>query len=327
MNPVIGKTVYVLGAGASWHAGAPLLNDFLVTARMLREGKTQLTYKDSFKRVFEWLDTLRGASYYVEFDLDNLEHVFSLAEMKKQLGDKDGQQLSEDLNYIIMETLDIRPRVTFSKGRFFSSSTYKQFASVLSDLNEQRTKRFDTSQEDFSRDAIITFNYDVMLDYAMDSVNYCLDTDTFKNDRLFKLLKLHGSTNWAACQRSECKNNIQVVKPKPTFGGNIYAARKMREGESGDIPFKMVTSILKEAECKECHQTGVLAPTVIPPTWSKKIDDTPLPNVWTTAVKEIEEACQLVVIGYSMPPTDTFFSIPDDFRFGHKFEASSSCNS
>ncbi len=73
---ITGKTIYVLGAGASQHTGAPLLRDFLVTARILREEKSELRYRGSFDRVFEWIDTLRGSSYYVEFDLDNLEHVF-----------------------------------------------------------------------------------------------------------------------------------------------------------------------------------------------------------------------------------------------------------
>ncbi len=66
MNPVIGKTVYILGAGASCHAGAPLLKDFLVAARILYEGRAKLKYDESFERVFKWLDTHRGASYYVE---------------------------------------------------------------------------------------------------------------------------------------------------------------------------------------------------------------------------------------------------------------------
>jgi len=108
VSQITGKTVYILGAGASHHTGAPLLKDFLVAARNIRESKRDLKYKDSFDRTFEWIDSLRGSSYYVDFDLDNLEHVFSLAEMCKQLNIRDGELHSSDLRYLILETLDNR---------------------------------------------------------------------------------------------------------------------------------------------------------------------------------------------------------------------------
>ena len=83
---VLGKTVYVLGAGASAHAGAPLLRNFLIKSRPLRDGRDELVYRESLDRVFDWIDGLRGSSYYIEFDLDNLEHIFSLLELESQIG-------------------------------------------------------------------------------------------------------------------------------------------------------------------------------------------------------------------------------------------------
>ena len=77
MTKIVGKTIYVLGTGASQRTGAPLLRDFLVAARLLRYGRGGgLHYQKSFDIVFEWIDSLRGSSYYVEIDLDNIEHVF-----------------------------------------------------------------------------------------------------------------------------------------------------------------------------------------------------------------------------------------------------------
>src|SRR5206468_2264128 len=35
--------------------------------------------------------------------------------------------------------------------------------------------------------------------------------------------------------------------------------------------------------------------------------NTPLPAVWRKAVEAVKVASQIVVIGYSLPPTDTFF--------------------
>src|SRR5438552_6334345 len=130
MPEITGKTVYVLGAGASFHVGAPLLADFLVTARLLREGKQPLVHQDSFDRVFEWIDKLRESSYYVEFDLDNLEHVFSLAEMGKQLKLEGAEQIFTDLRYLVTETLDIC-RVRYSDKQPLPSPTYDSFVKLL----------------------------------------------------------------------------------------------------------------------------------------------------------------------------------------------------
>jgi len=167
MTQITGKTVYVLSAGASHHTGAPLLRDFLVQARLLREGKDQLLHKASFDRVFEWIDSLRGSSYYVEFDLDNLEHVFSLAGMRRQLSIGKGEELFSDLRYVIMETLDRCQQLQWQGSQFEPDSLYFHFAKSLRDLNEQRQKHTGQAYGTFENDVIITFNYDVMLDYAL----------------------------------------------------------------------------------------------------------------------------------------------------------------
>jgi hypothetical protein len=69
----------------------------------------------------------------------------------------------------------------------------------------------------------------------------------------------------------------------------------------------MVTNVLASTPCKHCNQKGTLQPVVIPPTWSKHVEKTPLAEVWEAAVDAIREAYQIIVIGYSMPQTDTFF--------------------
>lgn len=106
MPKIVGKTIYVLGAGCSHHTGAPLLGDFLVKARLLMQSEKELAYKESFERVFKWIDNLRSTSYYVELDLDNLEHIFSFADMLRQIGSEEGERYFSDLRYVVMETLD-----------------------------------------------------------------------------------------------------------------------------------------------------------------------------------------------------------------------------
>jgi len=305
MTEITGKTIYVLGAGASVHTGAPLLNDFLVKARMLLESKTTLKHKESFERVFEWIDRLRGSSYYIDFDLDNLEHIFSLAEMQRQLAIAGGEMICKDLKYLIMETLD-QCKLEYRDKRINPDRTYSAFLEILANINEKRQKITQQPQGTFEKDVIITFNYDIMLDNAFNSnrydIDYGLPNNKFQGREPFKVFKLHGSLNWASC--SSCGNKIQVVNASPIPEGHRIDPFI---DDSQLFPFKMFTKVLPEIKCTECEKTGVLAPFIIPPTWSKAVEGEPIAPVWAKAIKEIKNAFQIIVIGYSLPPTDTFF--------------------
>jgi hypothetical protein len=311
MALITGKTVYVLGAGASQHTGAPLLRDFLVTARLLLEGKLDLKHKESFKKIFEWIDTLRGSSYYVEFDLDNIEQVFSIAEMLKQLGDEKGEELSRALTRLVMETLDRSCKLKWGGNVFEPDKTLNSFANTLDELNKERKNEIGEQHGTFCRDLIITFNYDVMLDYAMYQLSmapeYCLFDPPFDGNR-YRLLKLHGSINWGLCQDCNKRGgnavSLQEVWPTPLAPGKMVAPLTP---PGTHFEMRMMTEVLPNTSCNFCGKSDVLEPFVIPPTWSKAVGNTPLKGIWAQAVMEIETAFQIIVIGYSMPQTDTFF--------------------
>ncbi len=273
---ITGKTVYVLGAGASQHSGAPLLRDFLLGVRILRESNSTLRFKDSFDRVFEWIDGLRASSYYVEFDLDNLEHVFSLAEMSRQLGLNKGDEISTDLRRVIMETLDNTCRVRWYKPDFEPDHSYFRFALCLAELNAQRVKSANQLEGSLEKDAVITFNYDVMLDYAMQwhkmNPEYCLNSDASPTS--FRLLKLHGSANWAICKTCSGKPP-SVVKAYPMRPGE-NPPPDLVHGEY--YPLRMVTHILSGLTCPHCHDPSKIESLIIPPTWSKTVAIRRLPR-------------------------------------------------
>ena len=300
-NRVAGSTVYILGAGASRHAGAPLLGDFLVTARLLRESQPDLVFHESFDRVFEWLDSLRGSSYYVEFDLDNMEHVFSLADMSRQLGIDDAESMCQDLKRVIAITLDYC-QVRYKNNSCSTDSVYSEFVELLQRLDLARRKWTQDPARDFRQDTLITFNYDVLLDHVFASqfnpMIYGLSDDPIPPPA-FPLLKLHGSVNWYRCEA--CDSAIVTLRPTP-FSSPSNEVRR-----SEYIPFGIAGQNMISGTCSGCKRTGTLIPEIVAPTWSKSISNGSLASVWRRAVQSLREAFQLVVIGYSMPPTDTFF--------------------
>ena len=50
-----------------------------------------------------------------------------------------------------------------------------------------------------------------------------------------------------------------------------------------------------------------MEPFIVPPTWNKTGYGNRLTPVWTAAYQEIKEAARVIIIGYSLPETDSFF--------------------
>lgn len=156
---------------------------------------------------------------------------FFLVEMSKQVGLAQGGKLFSDLRYVVMETLD-QCHLSWRKSQLRPDDHYLTFAQILRKLNGQRRDYTGQPSGTFENDVIITFNYDVMLDYAMKfqsmEIYYCLDSGPGPDP--FKVLKLHGSTNWAACR--DCRGQPQIVSPDPIAEGHIpISSPFLKEGD------------------------------------------------------------------------------------------------
>ncbi len=316
MAKILGKTVYVLGAGASAHTGAPLLADFLAQARELPYRAKDISCLDSFERVLTWIEEIKRASYYVKLQLENLEHVFSLADLGHQIGLRGFQLYCSDLRKVIAEVLDHCELERPSQHSKFLDKVYPAFMEHLKELNERRKATTLQGNKPFSADSIITFNYDVFLDHAWATSNirppadyipgetgfpdYALKEGSVSEDYPSLLLKLHGSTNWACCQECPC---IDVVRADRL---NEYVEPKTGR-RSGPLKLRLVKETTRKRPCSKCRKNTHWEPYIVPPTWSKRVEKSPVVPVWKRAVKEVSEAAQLVIIGYSLPPTDTFF--------------------
>ncbi len=131
------------------------------------------------------------------------------------------------------------------------------------------------------KNTFITLNYDTVLEEALETLRlpFCYGfepkTVNFSNGKTQKVdqsavrvLKLHGSVNWA---------------------------RRRGRGRS-------LTVFKDYDEVKE----NDLTPELVPPTW-KKVFEKQLEAVWQVAVDQLNSATRIVVIGFSMPPTDMHF--------------------
>jgi hypothetical protein len=302
------RNVFILGAGFSKSAGAPLIDEFLDASREILDdpdsGLDQ-TEKEYFRRVFEFKKRVAQSREKFVIDLDNIEQLFGLIEMSHRLEQE--RDVREAMVYVIAKTLQLaiaktqrRPVVRLSLAPAFESTTpawaeglphenpkvlipdiYTHFALLLSG-------KYDAPNKSRSN-VVITFNYDLVLDDALRRIGvealYGLpdcDVDGVpQQEGGVSVLKLHGSTNWAICP--EC-NKVHVLRVK--FTENLAAFRTR--------------------SCAKCGKLG-LHLLLVPPSWDKSEYRETMRPVWKEAVNALKTANRICVIGYSMPETDTFF--------------------
>jgi len=290
------KTVFILGAGASKHTGAPLMNEFLDCAHEIYLLGDAVGYDDDFRRVFEWQAKLKNAhSMCRAIDTKNIESVFSALEMADTLGcfslllghDANVEDYIASMERVIAATLEKSMRFeTSENARLAPSYDYSMMCRLLYLLNNKAFPKHDVG--------IISFNYDVALDYAIAQghlqYSYCLDGVIPKQG--ISLLKLHGSLNWAQCVK--CGKVLSADLTKPLLiprSNNPYIAL-----------------IDESLYCKKCRRNTKLArPLIVPPSWQKNSYYQKIRPVWTSAAKLLSEAENIFVIGFSLPETDSFF--------------------
>jgi NAD-dependent SIR2 family protein deacetylase len=303
------RNVFILGAGFSKSAGAPLIDEFLDVSRELfddPDSGLDDAEKKLFAQVFDFKKRVAQSREKFRIDLDNIEQLFGLIEMSHRLERK--EDVRNAMVYVIAKTLQLAiartrqrqsVRVSAASGFYMGSfpwkdrvpsenpnvrvpDIYTHFALLLSGQYDAPSKS--------RSNVVITFNYDLVLDDALRGIGVeplyglldCSSDDlTVPQGTGVSVLKLHGSTNWAICP--QC-NKVHVIGIK--FTGNPEAFRTR--------------------PCAECGKPG-LRLLLVPPSWDKSEYRETMRPVWNQAVNALKTAKRICVIGYSMPETDTFF--------------------
>jgi len=185
--------VYILGAGFSRDAGAPLIHDFLDRAREFFDDPDSALdpqERQQFEQVFKFKREVAKAREKFRIDLDNIEQLFGLVEMSQRLGSV-GSDTRDAMVYLIAKTLQLtlantsrRSEVKMNLALGYASQAsfvnyvrrsssgvdsidtdiYTHFALYLSgEYDDQRNLSSRSS-------TVITFNYDLILDDALAGV-------------------------------------------------------------------------------------------------------------------------------------------------------------
>lgn len=288
------KKIAILGAGASADAGAPVLNNFWDKVKeFIKEKKFEKTEIEKFRKILEKKDKLLPNSdieeffSYVDFQTkfdtliptpsfarSILNRVFNpqdrncipvITNQQKGGNEKaDFIKLKKDISFLISRTLH---------------EALKGKDDAIKNCYTKLIKDFDVT---------ITFNWDILYEYAYKKINGESIADYPKQLGFSKLelckpalLKLHGSLNWGGCEKCE-RLHISDSKIEHLIYG---------EG--------MV--------CPKCN--GKLHPTSILPGLTKfeticKAKNPPFRNIWRCATHAITEAKEIFFFGYSLSDKD-----------------------
>jgi len=282
------ENLYILGAGASVDAGAPMMTNFIDIAE---DFVISNKYKDinEKKELFEIIKSLNSLHAKSKIDLNNIESVLGLLEMSELLEipnrnrELEFKSLKTSYIRLIAETIELSMRFNINgPNRISTNGSYPRFA------------QFFNTKKDNS--AIISFNYDMGIDVALHNegikYNYYLD----ESDSGFPLLKLHGSLNWF-----EDENKKIVPHYLSTYFQKMNYKTFGNESRTGLLQFDEYLKL----NFKDKHPNKV--PFIIPPTWNKTMYHKNVSNIWKQASKCLSEAKNIYVIGYSLPETDSFF--------------------
>lgn len=306
------RNVFILGAGFSREAGAPLLNDFLDRSREIYDDPVSNLdeyERSQFADVFRFKREVAKAREKFRIDLDNIEQLFGLVEMASRLGTTPPATRDATV-YLIAKTLQLalaspskRPPIrltlnpvwsrqaswvnylqrSLTAGDVYEADIYTHFALLISGKYDDPKKLANRSS------AVITFNYDLVLDDALTRVGVQPDYQlavarseaSMNGDLSVPLLKLHGSTNWTICGRCQ---QVHVLGKKATESPSTF----------------------RSMVCEKCRERG-LRLLLVPPSWDKSEYSNVMQPVWKRAIEELRSATRICVIGYSMPETDAFF--------------------
>jgi len=301
----VAETVFILGAGASRHAGAPLTADFLDKADAIHKKLPSGPDRDAFGKVFEARSKLQLVHSKAQLNLDNIESVFAAFEMGRVAdrlpgigGRAEAEELLTCLRRVISLTLQDAIMYPVRDTIIRPTAAYEAFAELIALLCPPGAA---------ARCSVVSFNYDVALDFALfhklGSVNYCMKGDERAAGP--PVLKLHGSLNWTRC--SECGKLVALRIQDMWHDG------KARHRQGAEGPLLVVTMLENLASDQRfSHCTGknlVSEPFLVPPTWNKMsyYADTVLGGLWQRAATELANAENIFVFGYSLTESDLPF--------------------
>lgn len=301
-----GKRVFVLGAGSSiGHLKGEypgIANIFAFAKRLLItvDSTSARSPVERYQRLYEFIRENFGQSILDQSAAIDIEELLTFVEMTlERQEDGDLLQVNKLIKEIIRAVLIEQPKkVEIEDGEYHrfnamldESDTIISFNwdllldGVLSEqLNQWYWMRENTEHKALTQyknfvDAFVVRKKDLLSGVVHSGYNPEVQFPyAGKETSIPMYLKAHGSVDWFACSNSACRASTVLF---------------------------MVDDPSEKYFCSECHEP--MMNILIPPVLNKRIYSFPaIRRIWNTAAKELTLAEEVVLWGYSLPPTDFY---------------------
>jgi hypothetical protein len=267
-------TVYVLGAGASHHAGYPL-------AAQLGESITQ------------WLDVAHESEHCPRWRIEQYKSQF--AQVRQHYASlHDFELIVTDLQRWSRKAIKKRRSCPFMSPANVAADIRSAIADFFAQIRQEAHLYRQFADEKLKNgDVVISFNYDVAIERELKRAGLWEISDGYGFNVLQShskspvvVLKLHGSVNWVQCLGVGGIMAITLYDQRPAimphdlaYLGYVDRDPAWREG-------------------------GVDRPRIVLPGRKKSLRTKLYQVLWSAAANALRRAERLVIVGYSMPDAD-----------------------
>jgi len=272
------------------------MNDFLDVATQLHRTDRVGRARADYDVLFAAVGALQRVHSKARLNIHNIESVFAAFEFAKivrSFCDYPRDQidgLANAARSFITQTIEETMRFPIQAGRVVPPAPYQEFFELVARMSQAARPAHDV--------VVITFNYDFAADFALTRLPFGIDygfSEVRRHAEAVPLLKLHGSVSWSMC--AKCR------KIRPFTLKEYLEKNKLYPGDEV-LRFDFGRRFQDESCCGEQLRPQ---PVIVPPTWNKSSYHEVLSAVWATAARELSEADNIFVAGYSLPETDVFF--------------------
>lgn len=315
----MGNNVIILGAGFSFDAGIPLLRNFVDCmwdfAMRKRAYGNPLDAGDI--KVFQDAANVRNAldGYHgrASFDDRNIEDILSILSFNVLSGSSEAKQQLTSITRAIARTIEITCAVKHpgipSDGRYMAIRDepfqYREFWRAI----------LHWYSETGSLPTIITFNYDLVLERSllqlMIGTFYTRPTSAAHSFRDIKIKYHYPHAPEELWTMKPCEfNTAEFPRTEP---GTILE-RNTASASSSMLEIEILklhgsVNFPTKPPTKDDYQYNISAPQdnpfILPPIFNKLSTTTP-GEMWKVALQRLNEAHNVIFVGYSLPPTDIY---------------------
>jgi len=322
--------VLFLGAGFSYDADLPTMDrfgkdsndEFQALQKHLKDDpRDAAPLLVEAGRIFKTFQNWCNKASYTSrnFNVDNMEHLFCLAEALQHSG-QDPINLPDIGHYSI--------DLLVEKMQFWLWNIYKQFPPISDRFYESKESKTEHYKSFFkfinqtgiaSKVSIITTNYDLVCEYFswINKIPCCYPF----NDTVSELAVIPGNSG----------NTFVSIKPNDNpllikIHGSINYFQEINKLQNNDVQLHVVTDVAEkgvwirnsnmptpcpsifalEAIKEILDRYYKISPAIVAPSYAKLHRVSWLKTTWKAFIEAIRQAKVILFIGYSLPNTDGF---------------------